>query len=179
MRKSRPSVPRSVQVEVFFRDGWLCHLCRRPTVFPLALKLLEQSTRRDMPEVALAMYDERWSRDKAPLLDELGACVDHVEAYSRGGAHDASNFATACARCNARKSARSKEEYLESATPWAVRGKRGEPQHWDGLAAVFVALARQSKDDLTVAERDWLTALEEHYTVGGTRRTEPATERPG
>src|ERR1700680_4038891 len=35
-----------------------------------------------------------WRRDKAPLLDHLGAVSDHVEAHSRGGAADEANFVT-------------------------------------------------------------------------------------
>jgi 5-methylcytosine-specific restriction endonuclease McrA len=40
---------------------------------------------------------------RPPLLDHLGAVVDHVEAFSRGGTHDETNFVTACNKCNARK----------------------------------------------------------------------------
>jgi hypothetical protein len=36
-----------------------------------------------------------------------------------------------------------------------IKGKYGEPQHWDGLSALFVVLG------LTVSERDWLRVLDE------------------
>jgi len=163
MATSRPSVPRSVQVDVYYRERWLCHLCRRPVVFPLTFKLLSELVESELPDVPVALFNQNWRRDKAPLLDELGACVDHVEAYATGGAHNVSNFATACGRCNARKSARTKDEYLEAASPWKVKGQHGEPEDWDGMASLFVVLARRSKRPLTVAERDWLRAFEDHY----------------
>ena len=160
---ARQSVPRDVQVEVFFRDRWLCHLCRRPVLFPLTFKLLSELVEGELPGVPIAYFNLNWRRDKAPLLDELGASIDHIRAYSTGGTHDASNFATACARCNARKSARSRENYLAEANPWRVSGKHGEPESWDGMASLFVILARKSGRPLTVVERDWLRALEAHY----------------
>lgn len=165
--RQRAPIPRVVQAEVFFRDGWLCSRCRRPTVFSLALKLLSETVSSQLPGVPVAMWNDNWRRDKAPLLDELGACIDHVEAFSTGGAHDISNFATSCSRCNTRKSARSADEYLKVSDPWTVKGKHGEPEHWDGLASLFVLLARRAERPLTAAEKDWLHAFEAHYAQGG------------
>ena len=67
----RPAVPKSVQVEVFFRDRWLCHICRRPVVFAMTFKLLSEVLGLELPHVPIAMYHKNWPRDKAPLLDEL------------------------------------------------------------------------------------------------------------
>jgi 5-methylcytosine-specific restriction endonuclease McrA len=167
--RQRTPVPRAVQVEVFFRDGWLCSWCRRPTVFPLAFKLLSEIVNSQLPGVPIAMWNSNWRRDKAPLLDELGACIDHVGAFSTGGAHDISNFKTSCGRCNTRKNARSADEYLKVSNPWTVKGKHGEPEHWDGLASLFVLLARQAERPLTAAEKDWLRAFEAHYAELGAR----------
>jgi hypothetical protein len=96
----------------------------------------------------------------APLLDELAACVNHIQAYSKGGAHDISNLATICARCNQRKGSRSVEEHVAVHQPWVVKGKYGEPRDWDGLASVFVFNARRTARDLTASERGWLAAIE-------------------
>lgn len=95
----------------------------------------------------------------SPLLDELAASVDHLHAFAKGGAHDISNFATICPRCNARKGAFSVEQHRLRNPPWLVKGKHGEPTAWDGLA-VFVVLARRTARPLTAAERGWLTALQ-------------------
>ena len=41
----------------------------------------------------------------------------------------------------------------------SVKGRYGEPQHWDGLTCVFVVLAGRFPDKLTAGEREWLKAL--------------------
>jgi 5-methylcytosine-specific restriction endonuclease McrA len=161
-RQRRTPIPVPVQVQVYFRDRWLCHLCHRPVILHLALKYLAEVVRARYPNLQLAYWDPRWRRDKAPLLDELGASIDHVKAFARGGAHDTSNFKAVCARCNARKSARSTQDYLREAQPWRVRGKYGEPNNWDGLSSLFVSLCRGRENHLTATERAWLAALEAH-----------------
>jgi 5-methylcytosine-specific restriction endonuclease McrA len=168
-KSSRKSIPIPVQVEVLYRDQWLCTMCRRPVVFPLAMKLLEESTARALPGVVLAYWNPQWRRDAAPLLDELAACIDHVVAYSKSGEHTAVNFATACARCNQRKSARDRDAFLAEMQPWEVKGKHGEPTSWDGFAAVFISLARQLPRELTATERAWLKAFESRADVGQAR----------
>ncbi|MEX2155203.1 MAG: HNH endonuclease signature motif containing protein [Gemmatimonadales bacterium] len=156
----RPPIPIVTQVAVLFRDSWLCHLCRRPIVLHLALKHLDAFAREQGVTSPLAYWDPNWRRDKSPLLDELAASIDHVEAYSRGGAHGLENFAAVCARCNARKSAKAKDAYLLENPPWEVKGLHGEPTHWDGLSSLYVVLARTKRDRLTPAEREWLKAIE-------------------
>ena len=156
---SREAISYDIQAEVFFRDRWLCSHCRRPTIFPLVLKLLGERTAAAYPDRELAYWNPQWRRDAAPLLDELAASVDHVVAYSAGGAHDLSNFATICARCNARKGTRSREEHLALDRPWQVRGKYGEPRHWDGFASLFIVLASELRRPLTSAEAGWLATL--------------------
>ena len=158
----RTVIPYATQVEVFFRDGWLCAHCRRPTVFPLALKLLAERVALTFPMLELAYWHPQWRRDSSPLLDELAASVDHVHAFAKGGTHEITNFATICARCNARKGTRTPEEHRAVDMPWKVKGKYGEPRAWDGLASTFVLLARESTRPLTAAERGWLKAIEVH-----------------
>ncbi len=163
----RRPVPITLQVEVYFRDKWLCHVCRLPLVFPFALKQLAELAATDAPQRALAYYNANWRRDKAPLLDELGASIDHVVALARGGAHDIANFAAICARCNARKSSRSLDDFVRQRKPWRVKGKHGEPTTWDGLTSVFVALASTSERPLTAVEREWLRALQAYFAAHG------------
>jgi hypothetical protein len=162
-RPPRRPIPLSVQVEVYFRDGWLCSHCKRPTIFHLAFKLLAEITAATFADRALAYWDPQWRRDAAPLLDELAASIDHIEPYANGGAHDIKNFATICARCNARKGRLSREEHQKRNPPWRVTGRFGEPTAWDGMASVFVMLARQSQRSLTATERKWLKALDTHW----------------
>jgi hypothetical protein len=91
--------------------------------------------------------------------------VDHVEAFSKGGAHDETNFVTACNKCNARKNNVVVKEFQRAVPARRVKGKYGEPEHWDGLSTLFVMLARV-RTDLTASEKGWLGALT-HATGGG------------
>jgi len=159
-RPGRPAIPISTQVQVLFRDGWLCSLCHRPTIFPPAMRYAALLVRDENYELPIAYHDPRWRRDSAPLLDHLGCVIDHIDAYSRGGAHDPRNFAVACNKCNVRKSVAEKAQYLKENPPRPVKGKYGEPTRWDGLASLFVVLARQNPQRLARTERVWLRELE-------------------
>jgi hypothetical protein len=88
----------------------------------------------------------------------LGAVVDHVEAFSRGGAHDETNFVTACNKCNARKNNVAIEDFKRAAPSHPVKGKYGEPVVWDGFSTIFVLLAR-GRADLSPSEKKWLAAF--------------------
>jgi 5-methylcytosine-specific restriction endonuclease McrA len=143
---------------VFRRDRWICRWCHRPVVFAGALKCLEALARERGHLGPLAYYDGGWRRDRAPLLDHLGAVIDHIEAFSGGGAHDESNFATACNKCNARKTNARLDEFQQAVPARKVKGKYGEPEHWDGLSTLFVLLASGRKD-LAASEKGWLSAL--------------------
>jgi hypothetical protein len=112
-RSSRMKISISTQIQVLFRDGWLCTLCHRPTIFPPAMKYAAGLVRDRNYELPIAYHDPRWRRDAAPLLDHLGCVIDHVVALSQGGADNADNFAVACNKCNIRKSAAEKERYLK------------------------------------------------------------------
>jgi len=158
---TRPKIPRETQIEVFFQDGWLCRWCHRPTVFAPALKLLERFVRQAGYSHPTAYYDLRYRRDVAPMLDHLAAVIDHVKAYSRNGEHDKANFVTACNKCNIRKSARTAEEYERQNPGRPVKGKYGEPEHWDGLVAVFMVLSAADPGQLTPSERAWRLALQD------------------
>jgi hypothetical protein len=85
--KSRPRrlISRDLSVCVFRRDGWLCHWCGKPVIFAPAMRHVEQFVRQSGFMGALAYHDVRWRRDRAPLLDHLGAVIDHIQAHSRGG----------------------------------------------------------------------------------------------
>ena len=150
---------------MLFRDRWLCYLCRRPVIFNLALKRLTALVKHSYPDLSVAYWHANWRRDAAPLLDELAASIDHVKASTKAGAHDASNFAAICARCNARKSAKDLATFQRELRPWRVKSKYGEPVAWDGMAAVFVSLAQQNPTELTATERAWLAALATHLAV--------------
>jgi hypothetical protein len=101
--------------------------------------------------------------DASPLLDQLGAVIDHVKAFSAGGAHDISNFVPACAKCNMRKSAELAEEFRNKHPLRSVKGKYGEPQHWEGFSALFVLMIRDDRSGVTRSEMEWYRALSRFF----------------
>ncbi|MBV9265053.1 MAG: HNH endonuclease [Acidobacteriaceae bacterium] len=156
-RKRRP-LPKTLQLNVYRRDNWLCYWCKRAVIFSPAFKLLQldlQSSGFDK----VAYYHPHGTRRDAPLLDELGAAIDHVHAFSSGGACSEENFRTSCWKCNVRKNdaAVQKWEQREKRSP--IKGKYGEPTHWDGLTSLFILIAERNPSLLTDTERDWLSAL--------------------
>ncbi|HET9146084.1 MAG TPA: HNH endonuclease signature motif containing protein [Sphingomicrobium sp.] len=155
----RLPLPRTLQIKIFRRDGWLCHLCKRPVIFAPAMRLLEREVMMDGYAGRLAYYNERWTREGAPLLDQLAAVIDHVEAHAKGGKNGEDNLATACCKCNAQKSDAARDQYLVRSPKHKIKGKFGEPQHWDGLSTLFVTLANRDLNALTVTEQQWLKAL--------------------
>ena len=158
--RPRPPLPKSLQLRVFERDGWLCRSCRRPVVFAPAMKLLAFLPKHtDAIGTIPAYYHAHWTRTNAPLLDELGACVDHVEAHARGGSIDFENLATLCSKCNMRKGSLEVVEHLRRNPPRKIKAKYGEPTGWDGLSGVFVALANDHRMAFTPTDQPWLRAL--------------------
>jgi 5-methylcytosine-specific restriction endonuclease McrA len=160
---ARPSrrIPKSLQVRVFERDTWMCRSCRRPVVFAQAMKLLANfSQQRGAVGTVPAYYHAHWTRTNAPLLDELGACVDHIVAHAKGGSIDFKNLATLCSKCNMKKgSLEVAEHLLRNPPPRKIRARYGEPTDWDGLSGVFVSLANEKQMVLNRTDREWLQAL--------------------
>lgn len=107
----------------------------------------------------LAYYHAHWTRDGSPLLDELGAVIDHKNAHARGGQHTEDNLCTACGKCNTRKSSAPLENWNQRDKRKLIKGKYGEPKHWDGFSSLFVVLAKRNSAALTTADSSWLNAL--------------------
>jgi hypothetical protein len=107
----------------------------------------------------VAYHDAHWTRRNAPLLDSMGAVIDHVKAHSRGGRDEADNFATACNKCNAHKSNIPLREFTEKSPRHPIKGKYGEPQDWDGLSTLFVILVERTPTTASATDLDWLKHL--------------------
>jgi hypothetical protein len=105
------------------------------------------------------------TRQSAPLLDELGAVLDHVDAFSAGRPDAVENLVTSCNKCNGRKNASPAAEF-EGLPRKFVKGKYGEPVGWDGLSALFVALARRHRGRLSTSEQQWLAVIEGLPLIG-------------
>src|SRR5581483_9285996 len=91
-----------------------------------------------------AYHHPHWTRRDAPLLDYMGAVIDHKEAHRSGGKSDESNLVTACCKCNALKSDAKFEIFEAKLRRHIVKGKCGEPEHWDGLSALFAILVERA-----------------------------------
>jgi HNH endonuclease len=109
---------------------------------------------------SLAYYNRNWRRRDAPLLDHMGAVIDHLEAHSTQGPSIMSNLVTSCNKCNAYKSASPADVFSRRFPLRPVRGKYGEPEDWDGLSTLFILLVTKNPGSATSNERAWLRALE-------------------
>jgi 5-methylcytosine-specific restriction endonuclease McrA len=154
--KKRPLLPKELQLSIFRRDKWVCQWCNRPVIFAPVMRLIELEVRKAGTDGPLSYYHAHWTRSGAPLLDELGAVIDHAEAHSTGGSSEAANLATTCCKCNVRKSAAPLDKWGKRPQRKPIKGKYGEPQHWDGLSALFVVLAQHNGNGLTTSEKEWL-----------------------
>lgn len=81
-RKKTAVVEKFTSAEVFLRDGYRCHICRKKC------------------------------RLSAVVPHPLAPTIDHLIPLARGGDHTRANVATACFRCNSVKGARGGGEQL-------------------------------------------------------------------
>jgi hypothetical protein len=109
------------------------------------MKYVERELRTSGNADRISYYHAHWTRDGAPLLDLLGAVIDHVEAFSTGGVDHIDNLATACNKCNGRKSAATLDQWGERPMDRPVKGKYGESSElgW-AIGAIRNAGATQS-----------------------------------
>ena len=157
--RTRRPLSKALQVAIFRRDGWLCRWCRKPVIFAPVMKFVESELRQSGHAGDLAYYHAHWTRQGAPLLDELGAVIDHVDAFSAGGPDSIENLVTACNKCNAQKNSATAVKWDKRRPRKFVNGKYGEPAHWDGLSNLFVLLARRNSTRLSTIEKQWLVAI--------------------
>jgi 5-methylcytosine-specific restriction endonuclease McrA len=157
--KQHPHVKPDVQVRVFQRDKWLCRYCGKPVIFPPSMKFLQQYVKNRLPDANLAYWSFTYRRDASPLLDELAVVVDHVHAFSAGGGIEESNLATACNKCNMRKSNMGETEFRKKNPLRPIKSAHGEPVYWDGFSTLFLVLGVEHLLELTRSERAWYDAL--------------------
>jgi 5-methylcytosine-specific restriction endonuclease McrA len=158
----RKPLSKVLQLRIFRRDKWLCYWCEKPVIFGPVMKFLEVEVRSAGHAGPLAYYHAHWTRESSPLLDELGAVLDHKEAFSTGGPCSEENLFTACGKCNGRKGSASTDKWDNRKKRSPIKSKYGEPKHWDGLSSVFVMLAERNPAKLTAGEREWLRAIKSY-----------------
>ena len=161
--RKRAKISRQLQVEVLFRDFWLCRLCGRPVIFAPAMKMLQRELKvAGYPD--LAYWSLRYDRKGAPLLDYSAAVIDHVKSFSKGGSGLIDNLATACNKCNDKKSNSEPKLYSERNPAKKIKSRYGEPTAWDGLSSIFILFGEKHLSDLTTTERQWLRILKARST---------------
>ena len=135
--KKRKPPRKALQLKIFRRDGWLCCWCKKPVIFPAVMKYLQMELRSAGNREPLAYYHAHWTRNTAPLLDAVGAVIDHVEAFSTGGTCTEDNFCTACCKCNVLKGA-SPCGHVEPAQE--AQTDKGQIWRAAGLGRVFTSV---------------------------------------
>jgi hypothetical protein len=160
LTKPTRRISRKLQVEVFYRDRWLCHWCGRPLVFAPAMKLLQLDLQA-AGYAELAYWRYAYDRNGAPLLDELAAVIDHVTPFSEGGLGSLENLTSACNRCNMRKNNSDSKRWAKEHPLTRIKAKRGEPTAWEGFTNLFLLLAARYPASLTKTEKEWFEVLQE------------------
>jgi 5-methylcytosine-specific restriction endonuclease McrA len=155
----RKAVPPELQLRVWRRDGWLCVWCKRPVIFAPVMKYLQQEVRAANPTASVTYYHAHWTREAAPLLDELGAVIDHEKAATSREIVTERELVTSCNKCNIRKSDRPAEVWDERFKYRPVKSKYGSPKNWDGLTSLFVVLADRHNELISSADRTWIRLL--------------------
>ena len=112
-------------------------------IFSPALKLMERFVRENGFSAPLDYYHPNWPRGKAPLLDHLGVEIDHVQAHRGGVSDEESNLV----------------EFTRRSPRRLIKGKYGEPEHWDGLSTMFVIPLERFPNVASAADRNWLKYL--------------------
>jgi HNH endonuclease len=148
MDEALPVAPKAARIAIteqqalltWSRDRWTCRYCSELVFFTPAFRAL--ATRFGNH----GYWHRNWKADESPLLIKRGASVDHVVAVTRGAAHQADNFVTACWECNLRKS---------NDVGWTPVTARADGP-WDGMLAVFVGITQGTTDG---AERTWRRAI--------------------
>ena len=156
----RKVIPKVAQISIFRRDGWVCRWCKKPVIFAPVMRLILLEVTKSGHTGDLAYYHAHWTRQPSPLLDELGAVLD-LHAFATGGLDSIENLVTSCNRCNGHKSAGPAAEF-EARPRKFVKGKYGEPRHWEGLSELFVALARRFPNELSASDKQWVAAIRSH-----------------
>jgi 5-methylcytosine-specific restriction endonuclease McrA len=143
-----------IKLSVFQRDKWICYYCGRPVVFHPSMRLFQEFVKKSGFDCGY--YHRNWTNAYSPLLDHLGAVIDHIRPIAKGGKDTKGNLRTSCNKCNASKNSRNENKLPPLRQ---VKGKYGPPSKWDGLSAIFMVLAKQI--ELTAQEKRWLVAIRE------------------
>ncbi|MDQ2959802.1 MAG: HNH endonuclease [Candidatus Dormibacteraeota bacterium] len=145
---SRPAMPCSVMLAVFWRDHWTCRYCGGRTIFTPVMALLGTLFPDQFP------FHRNWKGGQThPAVVARSAVVDHVIPGAHGGSWaDPENLATACWPCNARKG-----DLTIRQLGWDLRPI--EPSERDGLTDSYQRVWELAGRPTTDAHPEWIRGL--------------------
>ncbi|HHE40755.1 MAG TPA: hypothetical protein ENL10_04560 [Candidatus Cloacimonetes bacterium] len=145
MKPKRKSIPRKIQLAVWFRDNWTCKYCGTPVIFSPTLKLLNELSpnhgyyhQHGKATEMLHWFQWKW------------ASVDHIEPFSSGGSDLIENFTTACWECNLNMNDTPVSKKLKPIRT----NENSEMVNWDGLSSLYVKLSKKNDS--------WVKLLKEY-----------------
>jgi 5-methylcytosine-specific restriction endonuclease McrA len=148
-------ISKKTQLRRFQHDGWICYWGKAPVVFAPTFRLLETLVKKE--GYSLPLFHSHWTREAAPLLDWLGAVIDHEIASSRQGSNDFENLRTACNKCNGRKSNLAVTDFKKR-LHWPGENLK-KPLLWDGLSGLFRALIEKNRQLASAGDLAWYRAM--------------------
>ena len=127
---SRVSIPKRLQLTVFYRDCWHCRYCMQPVFFNPALKLLN-----NLSPGHSYYHPNGKAGESLELFQWRFASADHFNPVALGGENTEHNLVTSCFRCNLEKRDGDPGNY-------ALKGVSSEVEHlnWDGFASIYLKL---------------------------------------
>ena len=142
----RVSLPKPLQLRVFYRDSWHCRYCHHALFFSPTLKLLDQAA----PGHSYYHVNGKTGH-MLPLFQWRFASVDHIVPVDAGGTNEIENLVAACWRCNLDKSNDASGGTQARLIPSELRDL-----NWDGFASVYMQLPE--------SDPAWVAALRDHVT---------------
>ena len=134
----RESIPKDIQLKIWFRDNWSCKYCGEAVFFAPTLKLLNKLSPKH------GYYHPNGKADKIlSLFQWKWASVDHVHPHSKGGKDGEDNYVTACWECNLKLN--DKSEKQGKPKPNKVN-KNSELVNWDGLSSLYLELSEKNDE---------------------------------
>ncbi len=126
----REPISKTLQLAVWYKDGWHCKYCGEAIFFSPTLKLL------DLMSPGHGYYDRHGKRGSmVSLLENLCACCDHMMPVAAGGGSSVENLVAACFSCNRKKSAGEMDLFVN-----AHLAHKSRPKSWDGFASIYPLL---------------------------------------
>ena len=143
----RISIPKWLQMEVFYRDFWHCRYCLEPVFFNPTLKLLDKLSPghgyyhpHGKTGATLSLFQWRF------------ASADHIIPVAEDGVNTESNLVTACWKCNLNKRDTDSQDF-----PIKEISQDLSKLCWDGLASIYPTLPGANPEWVSLIQTDYFS----------------------